>query len=184
MRGSSALLGAVDLELECKKISSETSSDRVGQLTITKQKDGEDGVLLGYRMIVVPLSNIDPDATSLALEPVDNDTVAKMALKKERRETHNEVGVRVLEQAIREAGFFPKGDGIPVGIPAGVKCVTESIWKQYYRQARFDLLGNALDKAWSRIVDYASVQEKTKVAGNCGEYYWLLSAIPQPNPDQ
>jgi hypothetical protein len=179
MRGSSALLGAVDLELECKQISSETSSERVGQLTITKQKDGEDGVLLGYRMIVVPLSNIDPDATSLALEPVDNDTVAKMALKKERKETHNEVAVRVLEQAIREAGRFIEGKGD--GIPAGVKCTTDAVWKQYFCDALPGLEGSALRKAWNRVKDYAM---DNKVAGNCGEYYWLLSAVPQPNPDQ
>ena len=181
MRGSSALLGAVDLELECKKISSETSSERVGQLTITKQKDGEDGVLLGYKMIVVPLSNIDPDATSLAVEPVDNDTVAKIALKKERRETHNEVGVRVLEQAIREAGKVIEGKGD--GIPADVKCVTTSIWKQYFCKERKELVGGALDRAWERVVKHASVEKQTKIAGNCGEYYWLLSAVPQPSPE-
>ena len=179
MRGSSALLGAVDLELECKKISSETSSERVGQLTITKQKDGEDGVLLGYKMIVVPLSNIDPDATSLAVEPVDNDTVAKIALKKERRETHNEVGERVLKQAIKEAGKVIEGKGD--GIPAGVKCVTESIWKQYFRSVKSDLDGKALEIGWARVKEHT---RENKIAGNCGEYYWLLSAVPQPSPEQ
>ena len=178
MRGSSALLGAVDLELECKKISSETSSERVGQLTITKQKDGEDGVLLGYKMIVVPLSNIDPDATSLAVEPVDNDTVAKIALKKEIKETHNEVGVRVLEQAIREAGKVIEGKGD--GIPAGVKCVTESIWKQYFRSVRSNLDGKALEIGWGRVKEHT---RENKISGNCGEYYWLLSAVPQPSPE-
>jgi hypothetical protein len=149
----------------------------VGQLTITKQKDGEDGVLLGYRMIVVPLSNIDPDATSLAVEPVDNDTVAKMALK-ESRETQKQVGVRMLEQAIREAGRVIEGKGD--GIPAGVKCTTESIWKKYFCDALPDLEGSTLRKAWNRVKDYAM---DNKVAGNCGEYYWLLSAIPRPNQD-
>ena len=160
-------------------ISSETSSERVGQLTITKQKDGEDGVLLGYKMIVVPLSNIDPDATSLALEPVDNDTVAKIALKKERRETHNEVGERVLEQAIKEAGKVIEGKGD--GIPAGVKCVTESIWKQYFRSVKSDLDGKALEIGWARVKEHT---RENKIAGNCGEYYWLLSAVPQPSPEQ
>jgi hypothetical protein len=178
MRGSSALLGAVDLELECKKISSETSSDRVGQLTITKQKDGEDGVLLGYRMIVVPLSNIDPDATSLALEPVDNDTVAKMALK-ESRETQKQVGARVLEQAIREAGKVIEGKGD--GIPAGVKCTTNAVWQKYFCDALPVLEGDALSRAWKRVKKHA---KDNKISGNCGEYYWLLSAVPQPSPDQ
>ena len=178
MRGSSALLGAVDLELECKKISSETSSDRVGQLTITKQKDGEDGVLLGYRMIVVPLSNIDPDATSLALEPVDNDTVAKMALK-ESRETQKQLGVRMLEQAIREAGKVIEGKG--EGIPAGVKCTTDAVWKKYFCDAQPQLEGDALSRAWKRVKKHA---KENNISGNCGEYYWLLSAVPQPNPDQ
>lgn len=180
MRGSSALLGAVDLELECKKISSDTSTARVGQLTITKQKDGEDGVLLGYKMIVVPLSNIDPDATSLAVEPADNDMVAKMALR-EIRETRNQLGVRLLEQAIREAGKVIEGKG--GGIPAGVKCTTAAVWKQYFCAALPSLEGEALRRAWNRAVKHASVEEETKVAGNCGEYYWLLSAVPQPSPD-
>ena len=45
MRGSSALLGAVDAELECTRTSEEDERDHLtGKLTTTKQKESEDGV--------------------------------------------------------------------------------------------------------------------------------------------
>jgi len=95
MRGSSALLGAVDLELECVKISEEGASQRVGKLTVTKQKDGEDGIELGYSMDVIQLSEIDPDYTSLALEPITGDA---LALAQSRPDRHAKALLREFVQ--------------------------------------------------------------------------------------
>ncbi len=72
-RGHSSLLGAVDAELELMKLSEDDSLHRIGQLTITKQKDGEDGLKFLFHMETVALSAIDPEQSSLALVPVNDE---------------------------------------------------------------------------------------------------------------
>lgn len=64
MRGSSALLGAVDSELELLRI----EDSMKGIIRIAKQKDGEDGTRYGFEMVTVELA---PPAGSLHIgEPV------------------------------------------------------------------------------------------------------------------
>lgn len=172
MRGSSALLGAVDLELECKKISSETSSERVGQLTITKQKDGEDGILLGYKMIVVPLSNIDPEATSLAVEPAESSDIAKArgVSDKNKLNASETIALKSLVMAIAEAGEFPSVAG--VHIPVSTKCVNVNVWKNYFEKASPALSGSSFRSAWRRAGKDLMAKN---VAAKWGDWYWVIA---------
>ena len=109
MRGSTALLGAVDSEISCEKISPEGSQERIGRLTVTKQKDGEDNLALAYKMNLVSLSDIDADAASLALVPLEGNELAAMQSKgKGRKLTGNALeAFAALKTAINDSGVTP-----------------------------------------------------------------------------
>jgi hypothetical protein len=61
MRGSSALLGAVDSELELMRF----EDTMKGIVRIAKQKDGEDGIRYGFEMVEIEISS-----SSLGFDPV------------------------------------------------------------------------------------------------------------------
>ena len=127
-RGHSSLLGAVDAELELMKLSEDDSLHRVGQLTTTKQKDGDDGIKFLFHMETVHLSDIDPENASLALVPV---TDAEMPAKKKQQRALNQNDKAVL--AALKAALNDVGEivGLPQ-IPTGMRVVNVSIWRQFY----------------------------------------------------
>jgi len=126
-RGHSSLLGAVDAELELMKLSEDDSVHRIGQLTTTKQKDGEDGLKFLFHMETVNLSEIDPDYSSLALVPV-NDQERPMAARKPKIMGYAKDALDALRVAIAEAG---KEVGLDQ-IPKGKRVVTQRVWKEYF----------------------------------------------------
>lgn len=71
MRGHSALLGAVDTELEVVKLTEDDAPERAGKVTVTKQKDGEDGFSLTYCLEFVQTGAVDPTEGSLVVVPGD-----------------------------------------------------------------------------------------------------------------
>jgi hypothetical protein len=87
LRGHSSLLGAVDTELEIIRI--EGAQPPKGILHISKQKDGEDGQRIGFKMVEVSSSNLniahDDSTSSLAVEPdADMDTTQKATKEKNK----------------------------------------------------------------------------------------------------
>jgi hypothetical protein len=183
MRGSSALLGAVDLELECQKISQEGSADRIGKLTVTKQKDGEDGIVLGYRMDVIALSQIDPEATSLALVPIAENELADASRIKGAKENKTGVDAKIaleaLHQAVSEGGDVP-----PIGdrAPRGTKAVREALWRDYWRKTTTKE-GGAERTGWARAKENLTT---TGRAAHWGEWWWIVKqeeAPPNPFED-
>jgi hypothetical protein len=183
MRGSSALLGAVDLELECQKISQEGSADRIGKLTVTKQKDGEDGIVLGYRMDVIALSQIDPEATSLALVPIAENELADASKVKGAKENKTGVDAKIaleaLHQAVSEGGDVP-----PIGdrAPRGTKAVREALWRDYWRKTTTKE-GGAERTGWARAKENLTT---TGRAAHWGEWWWIVKqeeAPPNPFED-
>ena len=170
MRGSSALLGAVDTELHCERVSAETSADRVGSLTITKQKDGEDGLRFGFRLHLVQLNPLDPDATSLALEPIDSNALGQAVARKsvdKSPDGYQGQALTALQTAIDDAGEVPSVAG--AHIPAGAKCVRVQLWKQYWRS---ETTADAkLERgAWR---DAQLGLKDKKIVGNWGEWRWI-----------
>jgi hypothetical protein len=126
-RGHSSLLGAVDAELELTRISDENSDERIGQILVTKQKDGEDGFKLMFQMETVALSAIDPEHKSLALVPIENHETAQK--KKKRSLNDNDVSVlKALKGALNDAGEVV---GLPQ-IPAQMRVVNVSHWRNFY----------------------------------------------------
>ena len=149
MRGSTALLGAVDSEISCEKISAEGSQERIGRLTVTKQKDGEDNLALAYKMNLVSLSDIDSDAASLALVPLEGDELAAMQSKgaKGRKLKGNALeSFKALQAACNESGVTP-----PIGdrAPKGTRAVRKELWVETWRTATA-LAPDAFKKAVQR----------------------------------
>lgn len=125
MRGHSSLFGAVDTELEVVKVSADESPDRIGKMTVTKQKDGEDGFALTYRLEHVSLSDIDPDKGSLVVVP--DEEVASQRQKKPISANARQA-LRALEAAIAE-----HGEAIGLNqIPRSARCVKQSLWREFF----------------------------------------------------
>ena len=168
-RGHSSLLGAVDTELEVTKISDEDSQERIGRLKVTKQKDGEDGIEIGYRMASVRLSDIDPDATSLALEPINGPvpTTAKPA-----KLTGNTAdALSSLRKAIANHGEQVASNHIPFS----ARTVMEHTWRRYfYQETTADQ--EAKKKAFQR--GKLALKDRN-LATNHGEVWWLLTQEDQ-----
>jgi len=145
-RGHSSLLGAVDAELEVVKISEEDSDERIGKLTVTKQKDGEDGFEIGYEMVTIPLSQIDPEATSLAVQPIDNERLPKKEKRKGGRKAENpSLGMDALVKAIERSGQTVTNNEIP----PHVKCVRLNEW-MFTFEGMTDKEGEAARSEWRR----------------------------------
>lgn len=168
MRGHSNLLGAVDAELEVVKISDDDSPNRVGQMTISKQKDGEDGIKIGYRMESIQLSPIDPDKRSLVVVPVD---ASEVGPRKRRLTPAQQLVMEALTKAVGESGV---PSGLP-NIPPQAKTVGVELWRQtYYSMTTAD--AEARKKAFQR----ASQELVThKLAGTWGGRAWIVEQHQQ-----
>lgn len=165
-RGHSSLLGAVDTELEVTKISDEDSQERIGRLKVTKQKDGEDGIEIGYRMASVRLSDIDPDATSLALEPLDA-LPAPAKTEHKKLSARDRVGLKTLAQAIANHGETVSSNYIP----GNARCVHLKTWRRYIKPEITADTENAKRVAFQRIRD--NLVEKG-VIGVRDEMFWVI----------
>jgi hypothetical protein len=79
LRGHSSLLGAVDTQLEILRFEEQAK----GVISLTKQKDGEDGIRFGFEMVEIEISGsslgFDP-VVSLAVQA--SDEAANQASKK------------------------------------------------------------------------------------------------------
>ena len=135
LRGHSSLLGAVDTELEIIRI--EGAQPPKGILHISKQKDGEDGQRIGFKMVEVTTGSsgvIDFDgASSLAVE-VDGemDTTVKQKVKaappNRKLKGHAQTLFDSLHIAIKKFGEMQVVDGMRN------KCITLDQWKAEFRK--------------------------------------------------
>ena len=135
LRGHSSLLGAVDTELEIIRI--EGAKPPKGILHISKQKDGEDGQRIGFKMVDVTTGSsgvIDFEgASSLAVE-VDGelDTTVKQKVKatppNRKLKGHAQTLFDSLHIAIKKFGEMQVVDGMRN------KCITLDQWKAEFRK--------------------------------------------------
>jgi putative DNA primase/helicase len=169
MRGSSAILAAVDAELYCEKLSAEGSADRQGVLKITKMKDGLDDVSIPFRAVTVQLSPIDETQTSLAIELIPEAEAAAIRRPSRIKLGKNaKVGLEALRAAIAEGGVTP-----PIGdrAPHGVKAVSKELWRLYFtKMSTHD--GGTMRTAWARVPDQL---KDAGLINNWGEdWYWIV----------
>lgn len=165
MRGHSSILGAVDAELEVVKVSADESPDRVGKLTVTKQKDGEDGYEIGYQMISVAVSPIDFEKTSLVVEPMDHAQEQQRKADPNRLPPGQKIVFDALQTAIDEAGETVGLDRIP----RGKRCVKVSLWREYF-------YGMSPQNAETKKKAFKRAADAMVARGTCGiwaEWCWI-----------
>ena len=156
LRGHSSLLGAVDTELELLRFDDQPK----GILTISKQKDGEDGLRFGFEMVEIDIEerpegslSLDESRKSLAVQP--SDEALKNSMSEAKKEALNRVGkgknqtlaVEALRVAISTKGLHWK---VSVGVR---KCVKLDQWREIFAQKMgTDEEGDgAFRAAWRRV---------------------------------
>lgn len=165
MRGSSALRAACDAEIEIIRMSTDDEPEPICQVTTTKQKDGMDEVKWTFRLALIQTSDVNPDATSLVVEPLDNEHAPQKQKKARTLSPNHKRALEALRRAINERGEIV---GIE-GVPSGQKVVHTTTWLAYF------------------ITEYAGTEEsarrkfQTTVDGlwtrrtvcNVAKYYWI-----------
>lgn len=162
MRGHSSLYGAVDTELEVVKLSADDAKHRVGKMTVTKQKDGEDGYALAYRLEFVSLGKVDPTEGSLVVVP--DDTAGAPEGGERAVRGNAKILLDALDRAIGEAG---QTVGLSQ-IPQGARCVRVSVWREYFYQMSTNDR-DTLRKTWSRATTRLL---ESGTCGTWGEWVW------------
>jgi hypothetical protein len=170
LRGHSSLLGAVDTELEIIRI--EGAQPPKGILHISKQKDGEDGQKIGFKMVEVSATSggvldFESGTSSLAVEfdeemDTTQKTKAKQAPPNRTLGGSNQIlALNCLHDAIKKFGEMQVVDGMRN------KCITIEQWQSEFKKRK----GNAIQdesfqKAWDRITDKLQVYEKVIINGS------------------
>ena len=166
-RGHSSLNGAVDAELEVQKLSEPGDEDRRGQITITKMKDGEDGLKFQYRLEIVQLGIIDASKTSLAVIPLDEDEAPQQ--RRKPLTGHRKTAFEALKQVIAEKGAIRE---IPK-IPSDRRTVTVSEWRQHFYMLTPSDGTNNNDTKQKAFKRSAETLTSDRTIGHWGDYAWI-----------
>jgi hypothetical protein len=154
LRGHSSLLGAVDTELEIIRI--EGAKPPAGILHISKQKDGEDGQRIGFRMVEVSTGSggvvdFQSGESSLAVEhDSEMDTSQKSSKKKDKSESDSikltptqQIALNCLFEIRNTHGTMQTVDGMRN------KCVKTDQWKEEFRKIRGgNMLTSSFNSSW------------------------------------
>jgi len=147
LRGHSSLLGAVDTQLELMKIDSVPNPSGPiagsGILTISKQKDGQDGVKIGFEMVKVEIQGgtlgIADAQISLAVRASDEAIQQEMQQQAVQRESkprklqeNQQVALNAIHKALEKNGHMTN-----VGEERH-KTVTVNEWKEAFTKLKGD----------------------------------------------
>jgi hypothetical protein len=175
LRGHSSLLGAVDTELELVRFEDQPK----GILTVSKQKDGEDGLRFGFEMVEIEIEedregslSLDEPRKSLAVSPSDEalksraDEARKVGLDRTGKGKKQAIAVEALREAINTKGLHWK---VSFGTR---KCVRVEEWKVSFAQKMgSDEAGSdAFRAAWRRV---RSDQGRPPAVHIEGEWVWI-----------
>ena len=111
------------------------------------------------------VSQLDPDATSLVVHPLNEDFEAKRKASPNRLAPGQKLVFDALKMAIDEAG---ETVSLPQ-IPAGARCVKVGLWREYYYRMS-PQEHETKKKAFKRAVDAMLAR------GTCGtwaEWCWI-----------
>lgn len=164
LRGHSSLLGAVDTELEIIRI--EGAQPPKGILHISKQKDGEDGQRIGFRMVEVSSTSggvvdFESGDSSLAVEADDeaiNDRKESMKPPdKKGKGTNQKIALTSLHEAIAKFGEMQTINGMRN------KCIKIEQWRvEFKARLGSDVHPETLKKAWQRVkLDLVEMEKVT-----------------------
>jgi hypothetical protein len=154
LRGHSSLLGAVDTQLEILRF----EEQQKGVISLTKQKDGQDGIRIGFQMVEIQISD-----SSLGFDPVvslavsASDEATNMASKRSQNNAgkgrNQSIEMSSLGEVIKQKGIYKVVEGRARTV------VNLSDWRDEFRSKKGvtdDSSVNekkAFDKAWSRAQD-------------------------------
>lgn len=171
LRGHSSLLGAVDTQLEILRFEDQAK----GVISLTKQKDGQDGIRIGFEMTEVEISS-----SSLGFDPVVSLAVqaSDEAVNQASKKAKNNAG-KGRNQSIEMESLHTviKQKGIQKIIEGRLRTVANlADWRAEFRSKKgvtddsTTLEKKAFDKAWSRA------QERMQDIGEVGirdKLVWL-----------
>jgi len=179
LRGHSSLLGAVDTELELIRFEDQPR----GVLTVSKQKDGEDGIRFGFEMVEIDIEDIDKPSLSLdetrkslAVQPSDESLrsgmseAKKEALNRSGKGRNQAIAVDALREAINTKGTHWK-------VSAGTrKCVRLDQWKAIFAQkmGTDDEGDEAFRSAWRRVRSDKGRPSNVRIDN---EWVWIEDAV-------
>ena len=174
LRGHSSLLGAVDTELEIIRI--EGAQPPKGILHISKQKDGEDGQRIGFRMVEVSSTSggvvdFESGDSSLAVEAdadMDTDRINQSAPPNRTGAGMNQrLALSCLHDAIKKYGEMQVVDGMRN------KCIKIDQWRdEFKKRMGSDVMPDTLKKAWYRVkADLADLQKVIIYGDLCWAVY-------------
>ena len=154
LRGHSSLLGAVDTQLEILRFEDQAK----GIISLTKQKDGQDGIRIGFEMTEVEISS-----SSLGFDPVVSLAVqaSDEAVNQASKKAKNNAGKgRNQSIAMESLGNVIKQKGIQKIVEGKLRTVVNlDDWRTEFRSKKgvtddSELtVRKAFDKAWSRAQD-------------------------------
>ena len=190
LRGHSSLLGAVDTQLELMKIDSVPNLSGPiagsGILTISKQKDGQDGVRIGFEMVKVEIQasalGISDAQISLAVRASDEAIQQEMQQqavnrqdKPRKLQENQQVALNAIHKALEKNGHMTNvGD-------QRHKTVTVSEWKDEFVKLKGDSQSINTDFYKGKKSMFAKElvgYHKTDVA----EYCWVI--YPDKDKDE
>jgi RecA-family ATPase len=190
LRGHSSLLGAVDTQLELMKVDAQPNPASpiagTGVLTISKQKDGQDGLKIGFEMVKVEIKasalGISDAQISLAVRASDEaiqqqaqaDAVQRQD-KPRKLQENQQVALNAIHKAIEKNGHMTN-----VGNERH-KTVTVAEWKDEFVKLKGDSQSINTDFYKGKKSMFAKElvgYHKTDVA----EYCWVI--YPDKDKDE
>ena len=152
MRGSSSLLGAVDSELELLRFEDQLK----GILTITKQKDGEQGTRFGFEMVEVEIRpaglGLSDPVVSLAVQASDsaiNDQPKRAGKSNAGSGKNQRLAMQCLEKMVKEHGVPKYIEGLQR------HAIKLELWRQelWSKMGCTDEDKSSFKMAWKRAKD-------------------------------
>jgi hypothetical protein len=160
-RGSSALKAAADVEIFV-----EGSKDR-RTATVTKSKDGEDGISLAFRLDSVEIGP-DMEASSCVVEVLSGWSIERQTRRTVKLTDAQKAAFGALKNALAEAGErMPPSNQRPdkTGCPS-------SLWFRYCEQSKITASDNP--DSFRRSFDRATAKLKQLgIIGSWGGWVWL-----------
>ncbi len=166
-RGHSSFFGAIDTGIEV--VANEASGLKTA--TVRKQKDGEDGGEITFKLEVVDLLTPGGETVTscVVVEADPGEASAAAEPERARRLTGvNAIALDALRKAVAEHGTVPPACD---HIPAQAKAVSPDLWRRYFYQMRATETADANRMAFKRAV--TELQNRVLV-GCWGEYAWPI----------
>jgi hypothetical protein len=171
LRGHSSLLGAVDTELQIWRNETQMS----GTIRVSKQKDGEDGREIGFRMVAVDIGTLRQLETvrSLAVEPDEGAVqLARDARKKGAKGPAKDGLTGIPMEGLMVLNRLLKAEGVMETVGSERhKVILVSRWREEFSKMR---VGRSEKTITNNMTDITRVLESAQKIGISGLKVWCI----------